>query len=72
MSLAARNLCFKHILHHVDAECAPGRITIVLGPNGAGKTTLLRCLAGLQLPDEGAALLNTTPVGQIQTLGHGR
>jgi len=32
--------------------------TAIVGPNGAGKSTLLRVLAGLQVPDAGAALLN--------------
>ena len=29
-------------------------ILSVLGPSGCGKTTLLRCIAGLEIPDEGS------------------
>src|SRR5688572_8578940 len=28
-----------------------------LGPSGCGKTTLLRCIAGLEIPDEGAIFI---------------
>ena len=31
----------------------PGEFLVLLGPSGCGKTTLLRCLAGLEVPDEG-------------------
>src|SRR4029079_13045559 len=30
-----------------------GRILALLGASGSGKTTLLRCIAGLELPEEG-------------------
>jgi ABC-2 type transport system ATP-binding protein len=36
---------------------APGLVTGFLGPNGAGKTTTLRMLAGLVIPDAGAATI---------------
>ena len=36
---------------------APGAVTGFLGPNGAGKTTTLRMLAGLVIPDAGAATI---------------
>ena len=29
------------------------RVTVLFGPSGCGKTTVLRCLAGLEVPDEG-------------------
>jgi iron(III) transport system ATP-binding protein len=31
----------------------PGTFFTLLGPSGCGKTTTLRCIAGLELPDEG-------------------
>jgi ABC-2 type transport system ATP-binding protein len=37
---------------------APGAVTGFLGPNGAGKTTTLRMLAGLVVPDAGAATIS--------------
>jgi len=36
-----------------DALQVGGGITVLFGASGSGKTTLLRCLAGLEIPDEG-------------------
>jgi len=38
-------------------------ILSVLGPSGCGKTTLLRCIAGLEVPDDGSIWID----GKIQT-----
>lgn len=38
---------------HLDAQCAPGTVTVLTGPNGSGKTTALQVIAGLVEPDEG-------------------
>lgn len=40
-------------LKEVNLQIEAGRFTTLLGPSGCGKTTLLRCLAGLELPDDG-------------------
>ena len=34
-------------------EIAEGEFLVLLGPSGCGKTTTLRCLAGLEVPDQG-------------------
>ena len=36
---------------------AEGVVTAIVGPNGAGKSTILRCVAGLEMIDEGAIRL---------------
>ncbi|MGN6243837.1 MAG: ABC transporter ATP-binding protein [Motilibacteraceae bacterium] len=41
------------MLHGIDLEVPPGRLTAVLGPSGCGKTTLLRLIAGFDAPDAG-------------------
>ena len=38
-------------------------ILSILGPSGCGKTTMLRCIAGLEVPDDGAIWID----GKIQT-----
>jgi ABC-2 type transport system ATP-binding protein len=41
----------------VSFEVAAGTIMALLGPNGAGKTTTVSCLATLDRPDEGRAVV---------------
>jgi molybdate transport system ATP-binding protein len=31
-------------------------VTVLFGPSGSGKTTILRCLAGLEIPDDGTII----------------
>jgi iron(III) transport system ATP-binding protein len=45
-------------LDHVSLDVAPSERLVLLGPSGCGKTTLLRCLAGLEVPDEGEIEIN--------------
>jgi iron(III) transport system ATP-binding protein len=42
----------------VDVEVGTGEIFMLLGPSGCGKTTTLRCVAGLEIPDEGEIRLS--------------
>jgi iron(III) transport system ATP-binding protein len=37
----------------IDFEVAEGEIFMLLGASGCGKTTTLRCIAGLEIPDDG-------------------
>ncbi|MGH3369720.1 MAG: ATP-binding cassette domain-containing protein, partial [Nocardioidaceae bacterium] len=37
----------------VDLTVDDHEFLVVLGPSGCGKTTLLRCVAGLEVPDDG-------------------
>lgn len=45
-------------LSQVSLELAPGQLTAICGPNGAGKSTLLGALAGIEVPELGAVLLD--------------
>jgi len=54
------------VLHDVDIDVMPGRLTAVLGPNGAGKTTMLKAAIGL-LPRDGTVRLgkDALPAGDV-------
>ena len=56
-------------IERLDAEFAPGRLTVVTGPSGSGKTTLLLLLAGLELPDEGDVLLDGVSLAGLDRAG---
>ena len=45
-------------LRMVTFEVKDGEFFTLLGPSGCGKTTTLRCIAGLEVPDQGEILLN--------------
>ena len=52
-SYAVRGQGAIEALRGVDLDAADGELVVVVGPSGSGKTTLLRCVAGLEIPDEG-------------------
>ena len=60
--IEVENLVFdypsKRALRGVSFSVAAGSITALVGPNGAGKTTLMRCLAGLETPVLGRAVID--------------
>jgi branched-chain amino acid transport system ATP-binding protein len=41
------------VLHGIDIEIPPGKVTALLGPNGAGKSTLVLTVAGVLRPSAG-------------------
>lgn len=46
------------ILHGIDIEIEPGKLTMLVGPSGSGKTTLLSILAGILTPTQGEVFIN--------------
>lgn len=55
------------VLQNVTLDIAHGSITALLGPSGGGKTTLLRVIAGLERPQHGTVLINSTIVADSST-----
>lgn len=43
----------QQILKKVDLEIKEGEKVVIIGPSGSGKSTMLRCMAGLEMIDEG-------------------
>jgi len=46
----------------LDISVAPGSFVAIVGPSGCGKSTILRILAGLVVPDGGAATVDGVDV----------
>jgi capsular polysaccharide transport system ATP-binding protein len=56
----------KMVFQDLSLLIPPGRKLALLGPNGAGKSTLLRVLTGIEKPNKGKIIQNSTiswPVG---------
>ncbi|MEM1263114.1 MAG: ABC transporter ATP-binding protein [Pseudomonadota bacterium] len=49
-------------LNNVTLHIAPGKSLALVGENGAGKTTLIKLMTGLYTPQQGAVLLDGTPL----------
>ena len=52
----------KAVLHDVDLEIPPGKITCLLGANGAGKSTTLRAISGLVKLTGGSIIFDGTNI----------
>lgn len=53
------------IVHEVDLDVTPGRLTVLVGANASGKSTLVRGLARLLPPMAGRVTLDGTDLGRL-------
>ena len=60
----ARDYGRRRVLRGFSASFSAGAFTVVTGRSGSGKTTLLRLLCGLDLPDGGEVLFDSTTLGR--------
>jgi branched-chain amino acid transport system ATP-binding protein len=56
----------KPIIHGVDMEIAPGKITALLGANGAGKSSLVLSIAGALPAARGQVVLDGKPINGLR------
>jgi len=52
-------------LDGVTVDLYSGEFTAVMGPSGSGKSTLMHCLAALDTPTSGEAVVGGTPLGDL-------
>ncbi len=52
-------------LDHVSVTFDRARLTAVMGPSGSGKSTLMHCMAGLDTPTSGTALIGELEIGSL-------
>ena len=46
------------VLHNIDLQFEPGKITVLIGPNGCGKSTLLKALVRINPHTNGSIVVN--------------
>lgn len=57
------------LLHDIDLDIPPGKITSVIGPSGSGKSSLLRCLNRLWEPPPGSVFLDGQDITAMDVPG---
>ena len=50
------------ILKSISLDVEENKISVIVGASGAGKSTLLHILGGLDKPDSGEVIFNTTNI----------
>ncbi len=52
-------------LDGIDVEFVRGQFTAIMGPSGSGKSTLMHCMAGLDRPTAGEAVVDGQSIGRM-------
>jgi putative ABC transport system ATP-binding protein len=53
-------------LDGVTVDLMQGEFTAIMGPSGSGKSTLMHCLAALDTPTSGEAIVDGTSRGRLK------
>ena len=56
-------------LDGVTVDLMQGEFTAIMGPSGSGKSTLMHCLAALDTPTSGDAVVDGTSLGRLKDNG---
>lgn len=52
-------------LDGIDVDFTRGHFTAIMGPSGSGKSTLMHCMAGLDRPTSGEAIVDGQSIGTL-------
>ena len=53
------------VLRGISLEIKDGDFVVILGASGSGKSTLLNTISGLECPDEGSVIYDTTDITKL-------
>lgn len=62
----------ENVLHNIDLEIQPGKVTVLVGPNGCGKSTLLKALVRLNPHSTGEIVVGDRAIGEYDSVGLAR
>jgi ABC-type polar amino acid transport system ATPase subunit len=68
----AKSFGSRRVLSNLDLSVAEREVVVVIGGSGSGKSTMLRCIAGLELIDEGEIKIEGTPVQRVRAAERNR
>ena len=57
----------RAVVDDVSLSILPGQVTCLLGPSGCGKSTTLRMIAGVEMQNEGAILVDGEVISDART-----
>ena len=54
-------------LNDISINFEQGEFTAIVGPSGSGKTTFLNAIGGLDIPDSGKVIINSTDITELKS-----
>lgn len=58
----------REVLHNIDLQFQPGKVTVLIGPNGCGKSTLLKALVRINPHSQGSVIINNAEIESYKTI----